>query len=202
MRRSLVFLCLGLVLAPAILSAQDAGAGSTAWTFRTRAIMTGVSDSSEPAGYKVYSALGMEADLTRGLSRRFELAWSLGTQSREVELRGAGGKMNLGSIEVLPVSMLLQFHPRREGRFHPYVGAGVHFTVFWEKSGLLDSSDLTPEVGPTLEAGFDYDISPRMVFNVDFRVARLETDLETDGNTIASLALHPSTLGVGIGFRF
>jgi outer membrane protein len=203
MRRRLVLLCLCLLLAPAVLGAQTTGGDNPTWAFHTRAIMTGVSDASEPEGYKVYSAFSMEAGLTRLLGHNLALGWTFGTESREVELTGdQGDKVNLGSIEVLPVTMLLQFRPHLGGRFHPYVGGGAQFTVFWEKSGALDSTDLTPEIGPVLQAGFDLDISTRMVFNVEFRAARLETDLEADGQKIATISLHPSTLGVGIGFRF
>jgi len=203
MLRRLVLLCLCILLTPSALRAQNVGGNDPAWAFYTRAVMTGVSDSSEPEGYKVYSALGMEAGLTRLLGHNLALGWTFGTESREVEFTGDEvGKVNLGSIEALPLTMLLQFRPHLGGRFHPYVGGGAQFTVFWEKSGALDSTDLTPEIGPVLQAGFDLDISPRMVFNVEFRAARLETDLEGEGQKIATISLHPSTLGVGIGFRF
>ena len=201
MRRTLAFACFCLLIVPSAVLAQNPGADA-AWAFRARAIMTGVSDSSEPEGYKVYSALSMEVDVTRSVSRSFALAWTVGTESREVEQTAGGRKVNLGSIEVLPIGMLLQFRPHREGRFHPYVGGGVQFTVFWEKSGLLDSTDLTPEVSPVVQLGFDWDLSSRMVFNVDLRTARLKTDLKADGEKLATIALHPTTLGVGIGFRF
>jgi outer membrane protein len=183
--------------------AQGTASPEPAWALRTRAIMTGVSDSSDPEGYKVYSGIGMELDVTRVLGRRWELSFTSGTHSREVEFASpAGEKVNLGSIEVLPVTALLRFRLRPGGRFHPYLGAGVDFAVFWEKSGFLDSADLAPSVGPVVALGFDYDISPRVVFNAEFRASRLTTDLEKDGRTIATLRLHPSTLGAGIGFRF
>ena len=203
MRRTLALVCLCLFLTAPLLTAQSATDPGTAWTFRTRAVMTGVSDSSEPEGYKVYSAIGMEADLTRAIARRFALGWTFGTQSREVELfDGAGGKVNLGSVELLPVSMVLQYRPALRGRFRPYFGAGVEFTLFWEKSGALDSTDIGPEVGPVFQLGLDYDISPRMVFNAEFRASRLTASLESNGRQDATIALHPSAFGAGIGFRF
>jgi len=204
--RCRLVVCLGLLCLPlgaTVLRAQPASGEEPAWTFHARGVMTGVSDSSEPDGYKVYSALAMEAALTRVLSRSFAVAWTFGTESREVEFTGPDGrKVNLGSIELLPLTALLQFRPALGGRFHPYVGGGAQFTVFWEKSGALDSTDLTPEVGPVLQAGFDYDLSARTVFNVEFRAARLKTDLEADGEKMATINLHPSALAVGIGFRF
>jgi outer membrane protein len=146
----------------------------------------------------------MEWNFARTISRHLAVSWTVGTQSREVDFRGPDGtdKVNLGSIEQLPNDLVLQYHFRPGGRFHPYVGAGINATLFWEKSGALDSTDLTPGFGPVAEIGFDYDISSHMIFNVDVRLARLETDLEGGGTRIATLSLHPSTLGAGIGFRF
>ena len=205
MRRALL-VCLSLlclVLSPTALRAQSSAPESLPWTFYARGVMTGVSDSSEPGGYKVYSGFAMEAGLTRVIGKRLAVAWTFGTESREVELTGSDGlKANLGSIEVLPLTALLQFRPALGGRFHPYAGGGVQFTVFWEKSGALDSTDLTPELGPVLQAGFDYELSARTLFNVEFRAARLATDLEADGEKRATINLHPSALAVGIGFRF
>lgn len=192
---------LATLLAPASAVAQAAAAPSP-WSLGVRGAMTGVSDSSTPEGYKVYSAFGMEADLMRTLTGRLSLVWTIGTESREVELAGLAGKENLGSIELLPVNMLLQFRPRPGGRFHPYVGAGVCVTPFWEKSGKLDSTDLTLGVGPTIQVGFDYDVSARNAFTAEFRAARMKTDLQSDGATVATLALHPSTLAAGVRFRF
>lgn len=203
MRRCAVLACACLFFAPPLLRAQDPGVTDAAWTLRTRAVMTGVSDSSEPEGYKVYSGLAMDVDLTRALGRHLALDLTIGTQSREVEWTTPGGvKVNLGSIEVLPLGVLLQYRFGTGGRFQPYVGAGATLNVFWEKSGALDSADLTTGVAPTLGVGFDYRLSPAMVFNADFRLSRLETELESDEGMAATLALHPSTLAVGVGFRF
>jgi outer membrane protein len=199
----LASLVLVLSTVPQVVLAQGTASADPAWAFRTRAVMTGVSDSSDPEGYKVYSGIGMEVDVARVLGRRWELSLTSGTHSREVEFAPPGGeKMNLGSVEVLPVTTLLRFQLHPGGRFRPYLGVGADFAVFWEKSGLLDSTDLAPSVGPVVALGFDHDISPRVVFSAEFRASRLTTDLEMDGRTIATLRLHPSTLGAGIGFRF
>lgn len=182
--------------------AQTLSGAAPSWALRTRAVMTGVSDSSEPAGYKVYSGIGLEVDATRSLNDRLVLSMTSGTHSREIEQSVPGLKTNLGSVEVLPIDVLLQYQLHPTGRFHPYIGAGAAFSLFWEKSGSLDSTDLQPAAGPALSVGFDYDISPRTIFSAEFRARRQSTDIEREGTTLATLALHPSTLSVGFGFRF
>jgi outer membrane protein W len=115
---------------------------------------------------------------------------------------GQSGKVNLGSVEVLPIDVLVRYQRRSAGRFHPYAGGGIAFSVFWEKSGMLDSTDLRPSAGPSFTAGFDYDVSPRVVFSTEFRARWLETEIQREGAKWATLSLNPSTLSVGMGFRF
>jgi outer membrane protein len=127
----------------------------------------------------------------------------LALESREVERTDAGGvKTNLGSIESLPLTALLQWRIPVRWSIRPYVGAGANLTVFWEKSGLLDSVDLAPTVGPALERGADFDLSPATFLNVDFRWNSSKTDIEERGTKIATLRIHPSSFRAGIGFRF
>jgi outer membrane protein W len=127
----------------------------------------------------------------------------LALESREVERTDAGGvKTNLGSIESLPLTALLQWRIPVRWSIRPYVGAGANLAVFWEKSGLLDSVDLVPTVGPALERGADFDLSPATFLNVDFRWNSSKTDIEERGTKIATLRIHPSSFRAGIGFRF
>jgi outer membrane protein len=87
-------------------------------------------------------------------------------------------------------------------RVRPYAGAGLNLSIFWEKSGALDSMDLTPGVGLALRLGADFALSPATVLNVDVKWNRLVTDLEANGARVARLSISPLTLGVGWGFRF
>ena len=91
--------------------------------------------------------------------------------------------------------MLFQVHPWSGGRVRPYAGVGANLTVFYEKSGALDSTDLTPGVGVALQFGTDIVLSRSAVFNLDVRWNQLETDLETSGSRIARLSINPMTIG-------
>jgi outer membrane protein W len=65
------------------------------------------------------------------------------------------------------------------------------FSLFWEKSGMLDSTDLRPSAGPAFTAGFDYDVSPRVVFSTEFRGCWLTAEIESEGSKWAALSLNP-----------
>jgi outer membrane protein W len=135
------------VIAPRSMVAQIERP-SQSWAFTTRAIVTGSSDHSDPPGYQVYSAFTLEAALPRSIGRSFAAELTIRTESREVDsLVSSGENTRLGSLELLPIDLLLQYRPKMKGRMHPYAGAGVNLTGAWEKSGVLDSVDMAGSLG-------------------------------------------------------
>jgi outer membrane protein len=189
--------------APTPIAAQVQASNDQPWTFTTRVVATGSSDESQPPGYKVYSAFTIEAALRRSLGRLLAVEATVRTESREVDsLVPAGQDRRLGSLELLPMSVLLQLRVPTHGRVAPYVGAGVNLTVAWEKSGALDSVDMAGSVGPAVQAGADWALSPRMLLNLDLRWNAFTADLATADARLASLKVDPLSLGFGLGFRF
>jgi outer membrane protein len=204
LRASLLVGFLGIAIPTARPAAAQAPYGRTApWTFTTRLLATGSSDESEPAGYQAFSAVTLEASLRRGISRVLGVEVTARTESREIDsLVPSGEDRRLGSLELLPLSLMLQFRPASHGAVHPYAGAGVNLTVAWEKSGVLDSLDMAGSVGPAVQAGADVGLSARTLLNVDLRWNTLTADLETAGTRLTRLKMNPLSLGVGLGFRF
>ncbi len=198
-----VVLFVAVVLAPASIHAQPASADPE-WSARTRLQLTGTSDSSDPAGYFVYSGVPIEVSLRRDVGRLWSVEASASLESREVDTTRAGvsPRLNLGSIQTLPVNVVALVRPWAGARVRPYAGVGVNLTVFWEKSGALDSMDLTPGVGLALQAGTDIALSPLAVLNIDVKWNQLDTELKSDGARVARLSINPLSLGVGFGFRF
>lgn len=193
-------LALGLVLATAVFApAQD-----SPWTFTTHLVMTGASDeaSSDPVGYKVYSAFTLDAAVQRTLGSRFAVEMNLRTESREVTVTQRASELPLGSVEALPASLVFQYRPGIGDRIRPYVGAGLNLTLVWEKAGALDSTDLSPSVAPVVQFGADVRLSPRVFLNVDLKWNPWRTDIDEAGEHVAHLQIDPLALGVGVGFRF
>ena len=198
-----VALAIVLVLAPARAAAQVTAFHTRPWIFTTRVLMTGSSDRSDPTGYKVYSTFALEAGLRRQLSRAFAAELTLRTESREIDsLFPSGADRRLGSIELLPIDLLLRYQLPTGGAWHPYAGAGVNLTVAWEKSGLLDSTDMSGSVGPAFQVGTDLDLSSLAVLNVDLKWNKMTATLENAGTRLTRIRIDPLTLGAGVGFRF
>ena len=190
-----------ILLAPHSAGAQE----RSPWTFTTHLVLSGSSDpaESEPQGYKVYSAIALDAAIQRKLGSRFALDLNVRTESREFTLRSIQGiEAPLGSVEAMPVTLLLQYRSLGGEKIRPYVGAGLNLTIVWEKAGALDSADLSPSLAPAVQLGTDVRLSPRVFLNLDLKWSPWRTDIEGGGNTRAHLRIDPMALGAGVGFRF
>ena len=162
--------------------------------------MSGSSTHSDPAGYKVYSGIGLEAAVDHRIHGFLGVELTIRTESREVDVnRGAPVDTRLGSLELLPISLIVQAFPW-DGTFRPYLGAGINLTVCWEKSGALDNTQVTPSIGPVVQLGLDVALSAAFFLNADIRWNLLRTDVKDQGS-VTSLTIDPLTLGVGVGVR-
>ena len=142
--------------------------------------------------------------LVRRLSEQASLELAFRTESREVEGPAGDGDHRLGSLELAPISLLVQWRPRgwEAGGFQPFLGAGANVTLSWEASGALDSADIATTIGPALQLGTDYRLSPMVGLNFDVKWNTLTLDIEDFGTTVPSIRIDPLSLGLGIGFRF
>ena len=142
-----------------------------------------------------------EVDISYFITRNIALELILTyPQKHDVTLNGA----HIGSVKHLPPTLTLQYHFAPEAGFRPYVGAGVNYTRF---SGVnlnapprLDTENSS--VGWALQAGFDVPIAKNMVFNVDVKKIKIETDLFAPGGYLTTLKIDPLLVGVGLGWKF
>ncbi len=105
-------------------------------------------------------------------------------------------------MEFLPLTPVLLYRPVLGGSIHPYGGAGLNLTFCWEKSGALDSTEVSTSFGPAIAAGVDFDLAPRLMFNPNFKWFPLTTDVDLEGVRIATLKIHPASLSAGLKFSF
>lgn len=183
-----------LLGAETAVSAQEA----SDYQVKIRATLRGSSDTGEADAYAIYSGVALDVAFVRRFGD-FAAELSLRTESREVEAPADGP--HLGSLEMLPVGLTVQWRPRSGGgAFQPYVGAGVSSTYTWEKSGALDSIDVPLHVGPLVQLGFDHRLSPRAALNVDVRWGTLRVDLTELDPSAPEVKVDPLVFGLGLGF--
>jgi len=162
----------------------------------TRGAISGTSDASDPAGYRLLSGIAVEAAAAWSFHPCFACELSVRTESREADPDGTP----LGSLELLPINLVVQFRPTT-GALRPYLGAGLNFTVAWEKTGAFDDACVTPRLGPAVQLGLDIELTDRLLLNLDARYHVYRPDIVRNGATVASFKVDPLTLGAGVAIR-
>jgi outer membrane protein len=148
-----------------------------------------------------------ELDLSYFITPHIAIEAIAGTSRHEVSAQGSllGPKVDLGSVWALPPTVTVQYH-QQYGNFIPYAGVGLSVVFFYDShpnvTGGITKVGYDTGVGPTLDAGFDYVLSPHWVANVDVKQMFVNTTAHINGVITAKTALSPTVVAAGIGYRF
>lgn len=112
------------------------------------------------------------------------------------------GGEKVGSTRHLPPTITLQYHPKLESPFQPYVGAGVNYTHFYNETSTLGALELDPSTGLALEAGVDYAIGKNVGLNAAVWNADIDTDATLDGKALDTVEIDPWVYMVGAYYEF
>lgn len=177
---------------------------------------------------KISNSFIPELDFTYFFTKHWAAELILGTTHHDVsttssDLSAIGASNNanvdLGKVWLLPPTLTLQYH-YPVGKFNPYLGAGVNYTIFYsvDKGPVVQNIEYKNKFAFAAQAGFDYDISKRLFINIDVKKLFLSTTATVDasnltptanpelspvlGNIKADVKINPWLMGVGIGFKF
>lgn len=118
----------------------------------------------------------------------------------------SAGGATLGKASMAPFHLMLQYHFTPQNAFRPYVGAGIHHTIFFDKDGPVFNTlrDFPADTGGVLQVGFDYSLNKDYFLNFDVKKFYLKTDVlpGAGGPKIETLTLDPLLVGLAVGRRF
>jgi len=134
----------------------------------------------------------------------------------DISVEGLG---KVGKTKHLPPTLSLQYHFLPDGKFQPYVGAGVNYTIFFDDGaeGALNAlgGDLEIEddsFGLAGQVGFDYMINDNWFINLDLRYIGIETKAKitlppgvigpNEAVIKEDVSIDPWVYGVNVGFKF
>lgn len=163
------------------------------------------------------SAIGGDTEISNAYVPELDLTWfftdNIAVEAiaaiapHDVEATGTSlGTVDLGSVWLLPPTVLLQYHHPFQNGFKPYVGAGINYTVFFNEDapgGTVTDIDYEDSFGWALQFGVDYMLNEHWLVNVDVKKVFLNTDVELNNGAIkADVDIDPWIVGVGMGYRF
>ncbi len=112
----------------------------------------------------------------------------------------------VGNTNHLPPTLSLQYHFNPAGPIHPYLGAGLNMTLFFdeETEGALEGSDLSLDTsfGFAAQAGIDFEVSDQFSIGAEVRWIDIDTDATLDGGDLGTVEIDPFTYGLNFGWKF
>ena len=194
-------------LAPIASQAQSTD-NSNPWMVRVRAVdvlfQNGQTQTVQTANVKAQNLVIPEFDVSYFFTKNIAAELVL-TYPQQVSINAGPGQSNIGKITALPPSLLLQYHFTDLGGFKPYVGAGINYTIFGNRSnfpGLPGAQVAQSSVGFAGQVGMDYMFDKNWGLNVDVKYITMATDVTLNGANIGKLTLNPWTPGVGVTYKF
>jgi len=148
-----------------------------------------------------------------------ELILALGT-SHDVSITPGTGAVakDLGSVNLLPPTLTLQWHFLPDQMFDPYVGAGLTYSRSLNQNLTAQTGlgNFPIKIdrnmwGPAIQAGFDINLQDKWLVNFDVKKIWLDTNVKlnlgaTGGNMgwqkIDDLSIDPWVISVGFGKKF
>jgi outer membrane protein len=161
----------------------------------------GTSGTLSTLNVDVNNAIVPELDFTYMIRDNIGVELILATSRHQVSSNlGA-----LGGVNVLPPTLLLQYHFNHQGKIRPYVGAGLNYTYFYNdglKAGGQSIAVSHSSFGPALQAGVDVQITKTLFVNADIKKIWMRTDATLGGASIGTLRIDPLVVGLGVGMKF
>ena len=200
-------LCAGLTASPAHAADDDTMNGIHAGDVLVRLRAISIMPNSSTTGtlsalnVGVNNAIVPELDFTYMIRDYLGVELILGTSRHQL----TSSLGNLGGVNVLPPTLLLQYHFNHAGRIRPYVGAGLNYTLFYNNglnAGGVPIGVTNHSWGPALQAGVDVQVTRSLFVNADIKKIWMHTDATLGGQAIGRLSIDPVVVGLGVGMRF
>ena len=230
MKKSLIALAVAAALAPSLAMAEKGDI-----VVRLRATNITANEDSDLGKYvnknvglgnimspgaelKVDSNTIPEIDFSYYITKNIaaELILATGTKHDVSVIKdsvGTVGSQDLGSVNLLPPTLLLQWHFNPDQTFDPYVGAGVNYTAFLDRklrfeSGAAAGQKIKLESdswGLAAQAGLDVNLKDGWLINADVKYIQIDTKVKGDiggYKLIDKLDIDPWVVSIGFGKKF
>ncbi len=193
------------------------------WQFRLRGLGVVANESATIGAIggdvNISNDLIPELDITYFFTKNIAAELILGTTKHNVntvasDLSPIGGgiaDVDLGSVRLLPPTLLAQYHFYPNEYVKPYIGAGINYTLFYDvKPGnVVKDVEYDNALGFAFQVGSDFFFTDNFFVNLDVKYIMLKTDVTVDASNLApglsipaEVDINPLLIGLGFGYRF
>ncbi|MEK0082498.1 OmpW/AlkL family protein [Benzoatithermus flavus] len=146
-----------------------------------------------------------EADFSYFLTDNLALELIAATARHDVRAKNtAVGDLDLGKVNHLPPTLLLQWHVAPDSIISPYFGAGINYTIFYnaDVGKDIDKIEYDNSLGWALQAGTDVHLASNWWLNLDVKYIHIQSDVEVNNAIKADVDVNPWIFGIGLGYKF
>ena len=211
MRLKSLVVAMAAVASLAPIASQAQSSSENPWMIRVRAVdvlfQNGQTQTVQALNVKAENKVIPEFDVSYFFTKNIAAELVL-TYPQQVNVTYGSNNANAGKITALPPSLVAQYHFTDLGAFKPYVGVGVNYTIFGNRSNFpaLGNSVQVDQnsIGLVGQVGMDYMFDKNWGLNVDVKYVQMSTNVTTvaGGTNLGKLTLNPWTPGVGVTYKF
>jgi outer membrane protein W len=210
MRNALVLATLAIFAQPMVAAAAEGD-----WIFRAGVGNVNPKDNNATLPGALGPPLGgAEIDVDSATSATFELVYMFADRwgvelfapwvfNHDVEVAGTS---DIADVDLWPAVLGLQYHFNPDGRFRPYVGAGLNYSTFSSENakGVLAGADLELDesFGAAAQVGADIGLGENWLLNLGVRWIDLDSDVKVNGADIVEAEIDPFVYQAQVGYRF
>jgi outer membrane protein len=157
----------------------------------------------------VENGFGVSVDLSRMLTERWALELMVQLPSEHLVKfeHGPGvGNGTVGEMKRVTTILSAQYHMNPDGRWRPYLGAGVQASFFFDEKGLDylsgESLQFKDALGVSGQIGLDIMFAQRWLLNLSARYLLNESELKLNGQKLTDADITGLLWGLHLGFKF
>lgn len=202
-----VGLATAMVLTATAATAASYEPGTVLVRIRALEVIPDVGSSVNIGGKIDVTDVGIpEIDATYFFDAHWAIEVIAGTTHHGIHIKGINGLDQIGSTWLLPPTVTVQYHFDL-GALQPYLGAGVNYSLFYNKRGIpaLGKLKLTDQWGAAVQAGVDIPLGADGRYFLNFDVKKIFVSTHASFAASAATAkvdVNPWLLGAGVGVRF
>ncbi len=198
------------IIAAAVLCSLVSGAALAAdpakdgpWMVRARAVsLNSANTDNTGLGLSVNNKWIPEVDISYFYSKNVAVELILTVPQSHTLTSSALGK-DIGTVEHLPPTLLVQYHFDSNGGAKPYVGVGINYTRFTKTDILGGAATLNKDSwGGALQVGVDVPMGGNMYLNFDLKKVYIGSDVYVGTANAGTFKVDPVLFGIGLGWRF